>query len=135
MSSRSRKKDVADTVDAVDRLSKQIADFVKDHQQFFYSYGVVKIYYDNGQSEVTQIILSVFNSLLQNVKLRKPLPSDYKLFQAADLIYTLRLINLKISSSSLSKSEMKFFHSEKKLRKSYINPLLRKEFSMQKKNH
>lgn len=128
-----QKKEVKDVVDAVDRLSKQIADFVRENQEFFYSFDKVKIYYDNGQSEVTKIILSVFNSLLQNTELKKLLPSDYKLFQAADLVCTFRLIHLKLSNGKgLSKSELAFFHTEKKLQKNYIKPLLKKEFNRNK---
>ena len=127
-----RKRDVVDAVNAADRLSKQIASFIRENQKFFYSYDVVKIYYDNGQSEVTKIILSVFNSLLQNIDLRKPQPSDYKLFQAADLVCTLRLIHLKLDNFKLSKSEKTFFYSERKLRKNYLKPLSKKQFGKKK---
>lgn len=63
-----------------------MASFIRENMEFFYSYDIVKIYYDNGQVEVTRILSSVFNALLENVEFRKVTPADYRLFQVADLI-------------------------------------------------
>lgn len=62
---------------------------------FFYDNICVKVYYDNGQVEVTRILSSVFNALLENVEFRKVTPADYRLFQVADLICSLKLVELK----------------------------------------
>lgn len=45
------KKHVNDSIEATGKLSKQLAVFIRDNLEFFYSYDVVKIYYDNGQVE------------------------------------------------------------------------------------
>ena len=71
------KKHIQDTVEATGKLSKQLATFIRDNYEFFCSYDTVKIYYDNGQIEVTRILSSVFNALLENVAFRKVLPADY----------------------------------------------------------
>lgn len=52
---------------------------------FFCGFDLVKIYYDNGQVEVTRILSSVFNALLENVEFQKVIPADYRLFQVAKL--------------------------------------------------
>jgi len=122
------KKHITDVVDASGKLSKSIATFIRDNYIEFLSYETVKIYYDNGQIEVNKILSSVFNALLQNVEFRKVLPSQYKLFQAADLLCTFELIRLKMEHSSLSKSEMTFFGSVRDLKKNYLKPLAKKEF-------
>ena len=98
-----------------------------ENMEFFYSYDVVKVYYDNGQVEVTRILSSVFNAFLENVQFRKVMPADYRLFQDADLIRTLKLAELKLDAHILSKSEKYFFGDERTLRKNYIKPLSSKE--------
>ena len=93
----------------------------------FCNYDTVKIYYDNGQVEVTRILSSVFNALLENVEFRKVIPADYRLFQVADLICTLKLTELKMENHLLSKSEIYFFNDERTLKKNYLKPLSKKE--------
>ena len=50
-----------------------------------------------------------------------------KLFQAADLICTLELLNIKRESNSLSNSELIFFKSARDLNKNYLKPILKKQ--------
>ena len=102
------KKHIQDTIEATGKLSKQLATFIRDNYEFFCSYDTVKIYYDNGQIEVTRILSSVFNALLENVEFRKVLPADYRLFQVADLICTLKLTELKMTNHLLSKPPCPF---------------------------
>ena len=52
----------------------------------------MKIYYDNGQIEVSKLLSSVFNALLENIEFRKVYPPDYRLFQVADFITTMKLL-------------------------------------------
>lgn len=121
------KKHIADSAEATDKLSKQLVAFIKDNMTFFCSFDKLKVYYDNGQVEVKRILSSVFNALLENVEFRKVLPADYRLFQVADLICTLKLAELKLSTHNLSNSEKIFFEDERTLRKNYIRPLAQKE--------
>lgn len=121
------KKHINDSVEATGKLSKQLAVFIRENMEFFYSYDVVKVYYDNGQVEVTRILSSVFNALFENVEFRKVTPADYRLFQVADLICTLKLVELKAEDHELSKSEKYFFGDERTLKKNYLKPLRDKE--------
>jgi hypothetical protein len=121
------KKNISDSVEVIGKLSKQLANFIKNHIEYFLSFDSIKIYYDNGQVEVTRILSSVFNSLLDNVEFRKVLPSDYRLFQVADLICTLKLTELKMNKHVLSKSESIFFKDVRTIRKNYLKPLDDKE--------
>ena len=121
------KKQIDDSVDAIGKLSKQIASFIRENMEYFFSFDVVKVYYDNGQIEVTRILSSVFNVLLENVEFRKVLPSDYRLFQVADLICTMRLIELKDDLHIFSNSEKIFFGNARTFRKNYLKPLKEKE--------
>lgn len=73
------------------------------------------------------MFFSVFNALLENVEFRKVIPSQYRLFQVADLICTLKLTELKLANHTLSKSEKTFFESERILKKNYLKPIKSKE--------
>ena len=88
----------------------------------------LKIYYDNGQIQVSRLLSSVFNALLQNPIFRKVMPSNYKLFQVADFICTMELINLKIENNIFSNSEMTFFGNLRDLKQNYLKTLKKKEW-------
>lgn len=66
---------------------------------------------------------------------RKVVPSDYSLFQAADLCCTLTLLRTKIETVGLSSSERHFFSTpndsaERALKKGYFKTLDRKRFQI-----
>ena len=121
------KKHIKDSIEATGKLSKQLSSLIRENMDLFCSFDVVKIYYDNGQVEVTRVLSSVFNALLENVEFRKVIPSQYRLFQVADLICTLKLTELKLENHTLSKSEKAFFEDERTLKKNYLKPIKKKE--------
>lgn len=121
------KKHIVDSVEASAKLSKKISHFIREHYKFFLGYDKVKIYYDNGQVEVNKILAAVFNTLLDNVEFRKVLPVEYRLFQVADLVCTIKLTDLKRANRALSKSELLFFGDERTLKKNYIKPVQSKK--------
>lgn len=102
------KKHITDLVDASGKLSRLISAFISEHYLDFLQFDEIKIYYDNGQVEVNKILSSVFNALLPKIEFRKVVPSQYKLFQVADLLCTMYLIQLKLERSILSRSEIIF---------------------------
>ena len=118
------KKQTEDDIEIVDRLSTELKRFLQDHLEFFQSFDVVKVYYDNGQIPIAKMLVVVFKFMLSNVKFRKVVPSDYRLFQISDMLCTLKLIELKMETKSLSKSELAFFdYSDKLLKKHYLKPV------------
>lgn len=117
-----KKKDM-DEIGMVACLSRQLADTIRDNAELFGKYHSVKVYYDNGQIEVTKILISVFGSLLDNVEFKKVIPSDYRLFQVADLVCTIKLIELKCDKNGMSNSERYFFNDVRTFKKNYIKPL------------
>ena len=121
------KKNGLDEIELTGKLSRQLADLVRQNTNFFTEYDIVKVYYDNGQTQVTKILVSVFTTLLNNVKFIKVIPSDYRLFQVADLICTLKLTELKLERHILSKSEQYFFQDDRTFRKNYLKPLDKKQ--------
>ena len=120
------KKHIADEVDAAGKLAKKLSVFLRNNVSYFASYDLVKVYYDNGQVELNKILSSVFNVFFDHVEFRKVIPSDYRLFQVADLICTLQLLELKCENHALSNSEKRFFENDRTLKKNYLKPLKQK---------
>ena len=117
------KKHLSNVVDITGRLSKKISQFIYENYQEILSFDNVKIYYDNGQVEVSKILSSVFNTLLPNPEFRKVMPMDYKLFQVADLICTMKLVQIKLDNHMFSKSEKIFFGNLRDLKKKLFETL------------
>lgn len=122
------KKHICDVVEASGKLSRQISLFIQKHNEEFSSFDTIKVYYDNGQIELTKILSSVFYALLTNVEFRKVMPEDYKLFQVADLFCTMELVRLKLENSLFSRSEEIFFGNKRDLHKNYLKVLQQKEW-------
>ncbi len=125
------KKHITGTVEASGKLSKQISTFIQKNYESFLSYDKVKVYYDNGQIEVTRLLSSVLHALLPEVEFRKVFPSDYRLFQVADLLCTLELTRMKMDNKMLSRHELNFWGKESIFRKNYLKEISRKEYEYQ----
>lgn len=110
------------------RMAKEMSLFIRDKLDFFQNFENVILYYDNGQHELNRILNAVLTTELSHYDIRKVLPKDYKLFQAADLICTLQLLALKREKKELSKSELLLFHNERELNKQFLKPIKKKEF-------
>lgn len=65
------KKHLAGYTDLYEKLARQLSEFIKRYLPYFYSFDKVKIYYDNGQTEIMKIIISVFSTLFNSVEFRK----------------------------------------------------------------
>lgn len=120
-----RKREFADHDKMVSRISRDVSMFLRDNLTFLQSFDAVIVYYDNGQKEITNLVNTLFNAFLE-ADVRKVSPSDYSLFQAADMFCTLTLLEEKLADEGLSKSETEFFLGERNLRKNYLKPVARK---------
>lgn len=127
------KKEHPDTDRLIAVMSRELSAFIRENAEFFASWDRIVIYYDSGQKELTNIVNAVFNAHLSTAEVRKVVPSDYSLFQAADLICTLALLRKKIETVGLSNSERDFFSTredgaERALKKGYFKTTDRKRF-------
>ena len=122
------KKHIFDELEAVTKLSKQVSNFLKDHLAYFNEFDVIKVYYDNGQVEITKMLISIFNTLFSNVIFNKVIPSQYKLFQAADLFCYFKLLSLKLENKTISDNEIKFFERPYNIHRNYIKEFKKLEF-------
>lgn len=117
------KRQASDSLALTITLSKQLSGFIQDNLSFFQSFDKVIVYYDNGQTELNRILASVFATQLSKVEFRRVIPSEYRLFQVADMCCSLELIRAKMERSELTAGEMAFFGTLRDLRKNYLNPL------------
>ncbi|UPK75360.1 DUF3800 domain-containing protein [Nocardioidaceae bacterium SCSIO 66511] len=127
------KKDIGDTDQLVSAMSRELGTLIRSKYEYFSAWERVVIYYDNGQKEITNLVNSVFNAHLTTAEVRKVLPADYSLFQAADLCCTLALLRKKIETVGLSSSERDFFSTRKEsakraLTRGYFKSMDRKRF-------
>ena len=123
------KKHINDVTELSGKLSKEISVFINNNIDFFNNRNEIKVYYDNGQVELSKIIYSTFNIMLKNVVSKRVMPKDYKLFQVADLFCTITNLELKIRNNNLSNSDHIILGNEKDIKKNIINKLKDKKFN------
>jgi len=123
-----RKKEFGDDLKLEGALARQLGLFLRENAEYFLSFDKVIAYYDNGQTEVTRTLNSVFNAFFFDVEFRNVKPRDYRLFQAADLFCTLELLRAKVEDNALSRSDLYFFRSKQALRKDYLRKIEKKRF-------
>ena len=104
-----KKSECADKDALTDKLSRGIKNTISDNMEYFRQFDNIIVYYDNGQIELSNILTTVFQEQFPNVAFRKVKPIDYRLFQVADLICTLELLNIKFQEKRFSKWEIYFF--------------------------
>ncbi len=110
------------------RMAKEMSLFIRENIEYFQTFDEVILYYDNGQRNLNRILNSVLFTELSKYDVRKVSPKDYKLFQVADLICTLQLLDIKRQKNELSKSELLIFHNPRDLKKQFLKPIQKKEF-------
>ena len=114
-----------------DTLLQDVVDFLVAHRDDFNANERIKVYYDNGQAQVTEILKEAFAIYSAKVEFAEDVrPARYRLFQAADVICTLELAKAKLTDGgAISESEERFFGGVKNFKKNYLKPLSRKEYS------
>ena len=114
----------------VERLRASLLEFIDLHRNMFSTVREVKVYYDCGQSPVTNLLHRTFEdaignsvAVVQNVK-----PSQYRLFQIADLVCTLHLIELRLAHGmQMTHSEMRFFGGPRDFKHNILRRIKTKE--------
>ena len=103
----------------VNRLDEMLKKFLALNRELLGAFDRVKVYYDCGQSPVTNILHKSFVSLpgIKMEFVQAVRPEKYRLFQLADLVCTMKFIEEKIASGDgMTESEFKFFGGPKDFR-------------------
>ena len=111
------KKEKGDTLDT---LSKELTRYIFGKIDYFRSFDKIKFYYDNGQTQLKTMLMTIFNAYFLNFEMTLALQSEHPFMQIADLIATLSLLEYKVKESSLSTSENTFFGGRRMLKKTYL---------------
>jgi len=116
------KKFVTNTDAIHSELLRQVSDFILDNRSAFEVYDKLKVYYDNGQGQIKDLLKAAFSPLSSKTEfIPEVTPEKYRLFQAADFFCTLELTRLKLEiEHRISQSEKQFFVSIQNLKKHYL---------------
>ena len=114
----------------VDKLKNSLVEFGNTSGSILKTADRIKIYYDCGQSPVTNMLHESFTQMqIQNVEFAQGVtPSRFRLFQLADLVCTVRLIELRlINGLKMTQSETRFFGGPRDFKRNVLKKLKRKE--------
>lgn len=124
------KKLIDDIGQIVRRLDRQLAEFIALHRADLFDVDTVKVYYDCGQSPVTNLLHKTFvEELGKRVVFAQGVqPSSYRLFQLADLVCTIHLIERRLEEGDLmTMSEVRFFGGPRDFKRNVLKKLKAKE--------
>lgn len=101
------------------KIHDWLDDLILDNRDDLCTFDTIKVYYDNGQKWLGDLIHESFSRNVVEDKLvfkEKVSPSQYKLFQVADLLCTYSLLCKKRAVSDYTKNDMRFFDSSFKVK-------------------
>lgn len=124
-----RRKNLVERSDLEGAIARDLGVFLRENTTYFRSFQEVVVYYDNGQAGLTRILNVVMNAYFLRVDLRRVLPADYRLFQAADFCCTMELLRAKADDHTLTRGDLYILESARKLRRNYLKKIERKRFA------
>ena len=124
------KRYVSSSLNIVANLQDALSDFLSSHKDVFSRFDRIKVYYDCGQSPVTNLLHRTFAAevggtveFAQGVK-----PRNYKMFQVADLVCSLALIEQRfLHGERMTDSEYAFFGGPRNFKRNILKYIKRKE--------
>ena len=126
------KKFVTSSSQIVERLQRQLSDFLGSGAPFFRDFDMMKVYYDCGQAPITRLLHDTFSEWLGDkvVFAAAVRPENYKLFQLADLICSIKLIESKLAiGESLTIGESRFFRGPRTFKHDILRRIKAKELT------
>ncbi len=100
------------------QLGSQFEQFMNSCRDFK-RFDTVKVYYDCGQTPITNFLHQYFRTLgTANVEFARTVePQRYKLLQIADLVCTMKLLEMKLAEyGTMSACELRFFGGVRRFR-------------------
>lgn len=118
-----------------ERMKRDLTMELFNQLDFFQQFDNVKIYYDNGQPVVTEVIHTALEYVLvKNVVVyRDASPRSYRLFQIADYVCTVELTSIKFDKHEETRTDKLFFGTRRTFEKGYLRYLRKK--CLQKVKH
>ena len=113
-----------------ERLQRDMDEFFNSLAKSAAAFRRIKIYYDCGQTPVTNLLHRTFRDRagLSIEFAQAVTPDRYKLFQLADMIATLKLVETKLAHGDpMTESEYKFFGGPRNFKRNYLRFIKSKE--------
>lgn len=121
-----RKKEFEDYLSLQRRIFRDLKEFLFSHESFFSSFDEAVIYYDKGQHKLSSVLNLAFSEApFQSVFHTNVRAESYRLFQVADFVSTIRLLEMKTEDGSVNRFEAKFI-DKKHFKKVYLRTLIKK---------
>ena len=124
------KKRIDNLGQIVERLKRQLVGFISAHRMDLFDVESVKVYYDCGQSPVTNLLHKTFEEELgKRVEFAQGVhPANYRLFQLADLVCSLHLIERRLAvGDPMTTSEMRLFGGPRDFKRNILKKIKAKE--------
>lgn len=112
-----------------DFLLQHIVRFLIDNADMLNGYDRIKVYYDNGQRQIKDLLMEAFSIFSAKTLFVSDVhPESYRLFQVADMLCMLELIRHRLlAGGRLTRSEYDFFNGFQNLNKNYFKVIARKQ--------
>lgn len=123
------KKHFKDSDVLLKHINRDIFDYFMSAKDFFKKFDEVVVYYDNGQLPIKYTVQTIFSLLFDNFEMRKVVPVDYKLFQTADMLCTIHLMDAKYRNHPMSHSEKCIFNSKYDFYHDFFTPMCGKRLT------
>ena len=109
-------------------MRRGLVNFLFDNLAELQSYDMVKVYYDNGQSDVARILHDAIEFALSKeaIVYRIVSPADYRFFQLADYICGIELTAAKYERGTSMKTDEAFFGGSSNFKKNYLKKIRKK---------
>ena len=107
------------------KMRQDLVNALFERLEVLQGFDTVKIYYDNGQGPITQVLHSAFEYALgrQAVVYRDCAPNGYRLQQVADYACGIELAALKYESRETGRTEEIFYGTWREFNKSFLKKL------------
>lgn len=109
-------------------MKRDLTMYLLDHLDHLQQFDRVKVYYDGGQREVSDMLHAAIEYSLarEAIMFRNALPSNYRLAQAADFVCSIELAALRYSSHENTQTDAIFFGGSNAFKKNWLKHIRRK---------
>ncbi len=124
---RYKKKEFGDYPSLQRRIFRDLRQYLFDHADFFSAFSKTVIYYDKGQHNLFSVLNLAFSDApFLSIFHKDVKPDSYRLFQVADFVSTIRLLEAKWENGTITRFE-KGFIDQWHFRHVYLRMINRKE--------
>lgn len=124
-----KKCETRDGMTLLSALRSAIDPFISANFERLSAYSLIKVAYDKGQRQISQLITQTLEERFDNIQVIKVLPIHSRLSQVADLCCTMKRIAQRLEDTgSLNKPELFFFGSASNFKRNWLKSLMRSEW-------